>query len=274
MRRRRGPPISRWSDDDEALRRKMRGREGPDTMHFGTSWRSGAAASAKAPRCARRSTWRTPGGGRPDGVWLGEIHQRQSLDPVPPPRARELWPPAARRLARASRCRYCPLGNPLRIAEEAATVDQLSEGASTSGSAAAARRAPTTSSGCPTARARRASSNRSRSSAWPGRGAVQLRRQVLPCPERHGPHPYQVPHPGMRMAANSRRRSRRSPAWVRRSSSGSGIWTSARCAAPQDLSGSVARIGARPARRTCTFASWVYAAPTEAAARARSRGRP
>ncbi len=64
-----------------------------------------------------------------DGVWLGEIHFNGNRSIQSAPLALASFIAArTRRLRVGIAVQVLPLGNPLRIAEEAATVDQLSEG--------------------------------------------------------------------------------------------------------------------------------------------------
>src|SRR5258705_5368558 len=64
-----------------------------------------------------------------DGVWLGEIHFNGNRSIQSAPLALASFLAArTRRIRVGIAVQVLPLGNPLRIAEEAATVDQLSEG--------------------------------------------------------------------------------------------------------------------------------------------------
>ncbi len=64
-----------------------------------------------------------------DGVWLGEIHFNPARSVLAAPIAVASFIAArTRRLRVGTAVQVLPLGNPLRIAEEVATVDQLSEG--------------------------------------------------------------------------------------------------------------------------------------------------
>ncbi|MGH7299738.1 MAG: LLM class flavin-dependent oxidoreductase, partial [Candidatus Rokuibacteriota bacterium] len=64
-----------------------------------------------------------------DGVWLGEIHFNGGRSIQSAPLALASFMAArTQRLRVGIAVQVLPLGNPLRIAEEAATVDQLSEG--------------------------------------------------------------------------------------------------------------------------------------------------
>ncbi len=107
-RRRRGSPASRRSDlTTEALRRKMRGRRDRTPCISGSSWRSGAAASAKAPRCARRSSWRTrrrPAASTASGSARSTSTATARSSP-PPSRSPASSRPAPGASAWASRCR-------------------------------------------------------------------------------------------------------------------------------------------------------------------------
>src|SRR6266705_4629415 len=64
-----------------------------------------------------------------DGVWLGEIHFNPSRSVQSAPLALASFIAGrTRRVRIGTAVQVLPLGNPLRIAEEVATVDQLSEG--------------------------------------------------------------------------------------------------------------------------------------------------
>src|SRR5213595_180224 len=64
-----------------------------------------------------------------DGVWLGEIHFNPSRSVQSAPIALASFIAGrTRRVRVGTAVQVLPLGNPLRIAEEVATVDHLSEG--------------------------------------------------------------------------------------------------------------------------------------------------
>src|SRR5438046_8582158 len=64
-----------------------------------------------------------------DGVWLGEIHFNPARSVQSAPIALASFVAArTRRVRVGTAVQILPLGNPLRIAEEVATVDHLSEG--------------------------------------------------------------------------------------------------------------------------------------------------
>src|SRR2546421_10519266 len=64
-----------------------------------------------------------------DGVWLGEIHFTPARSVQSAPMALASFIAArTRRVRVGTAVQILPLGNPLRIAEEVATVDHLSEG--------------------------------------------------------------------------------------------------------------------------------------------------
>src|SRR5713101_3939010 len=64
-----------------------------------------------------------------DGVWLGEIHFNPVRSVLSSPIALASFIAArTRRVRVGTAIQVLPLGNPLRIAEDVATVDQLSEG--------------------------------------------------------------------------------------------------------------------------------------------------
>ena len=142
-----------------------------------------------------------------DCVWLGEIH----FTPVRSVISASLQVASAiaartRRLHIGTAVQVLPLNHPLRIAEEVATVDHISEGRFEFGIGRSGVVRSYDTYGVPygesQARFREALEIIRR--AWTGR-AVQLRGRVLPGrrtpPWRRGP--YQVPHPPIRMAATS-----------------------------------------------------------------------
>jgi len=103
-------------------------------------------------------------------IWLGEIHFNGNRSVQSAPLALSAFIAArTRRIRVGTAVQVLPLSNPLHLAEQVATVDQLSQGRFDFGIAGAARRAPMTSWGFLMARARRGSSKPSRSCARRGK---------------------------------------------------------------------------------------------------------
>src|SRR5256885_3456855 len=89
-----------------------------------------------------------------DCVWLGEIHFNPARSVISSSlQVASSIATRTRRVRVGTAVTVLPLSHPLRIAEEVATLDHISEGRVEFGIAAAASRAPTTSTGSPTARA-------------------------------------------------------------------------------------------------------------------------
>jgi alkanesulfonate monooxygenase SsuD/methylene tetrahydromethanopterin reductase-like flavin-dependent oxidoreductase (luciferase family) len=141
-----------------------------------------------------------------DGVWLGEIHFNGTRSVQSAPLALASFMAARTRRVRVGiAVQVLPLGNPLRIAEEAATVDQLSEGRLDFGIGRSGSARTYDLLGVPygESQARFLESLEIIRLAWKGRpfsyeGKFYRFRDVTVSPT-----PYQVPHPPLRMAANS-----------------------------------------------------------------------
>src|SRR6195256_6769271 len=99
-------------------------------MHFGIfleERRRGVSEGATLRETIERADAGEAGG--LDGVWLGEIHFNGNRSIQSAPLALASFLAArTRRIRVGIAVQVLPLGNPLRIAEEAATVDQLSRG--------------------------------------------------------------------------------------------------------------------------------------------------
>ena len=96
-----------------------------------------------------------------DTVWLGEMHFNPARSVLSAPIViASSIATRTKRLRVGMAVQVLPLIHPLRIAEEAATVDQLSEGRFEFGVGAAATCAPTTSWASTTGRARTGSRRR------------------------------------------------------------------------------------------------------------------
>ena len=141
-----------------------------------------------------------------DGIWLGEIHFNgaRSIQSAPLAFASFL---AARthRLRIGIAVQVLPLGNPLRIAEEAATVDQLSEGRLDFGIGRSGSARTYDLLGIPygESQARFLECLEIIRQAWKGQ-PFSYQGQFYRFPTvTVAPTPYQVPHPPLRMAANS-----------------------------------------------------------------------
>lgn len=141
-----------------------------------------------------------------DGVWLGEIHFNGNRSIQSAPLALASFMAARTRRVRVGiAVQVLPLGNPLRIAEEAATVDQLSEGRLDFGIGRSGSARTYDLLGVPygESQARFLESLEIIRLAWSGKpfsyeGKFFRFRNVTVSPT-----PYQVPHPPLRMAANS-----------------------------------------------------------------------
>ena len=141
-----------------------------------------------------------------DGIWLGEIHFNGSRSIQSAPLAFASFLAArTRRLRIGIAVQVLPLGNPLRIAEEAATVDQLSEGRLDFGVGRSGSARTYDLLGVPygESQARFLESLEIIRLAWKGQ-PFSYEGQFYRFPKvTVSPTPYQVPHPPLRMAANS-----------------------------------------------------------------------
>jgi alkanesulfonate monooxygenase SsuD/methylene tetrahydromethanopterin reductase-like flavin-dependent oxidoreductase (luciferase family) len=141
-----------------------------------------------------------------DGVWLGEIHfnPTRSLQSAPITLASFLAA-RTRRVRIGTAVTVLPLANPLRIAEEVATVDQLSQGRFDFGigRSGAARTYDVLGIPYGESQARFEEALAIMREAWKGepfsyQGKFhRIENTVV------APRPYQAPHPPLRMAANS-----------------------------------------------------------------------
>jgi alkanesulfonate monooxygenase SsuD/methylene tetrahydromethanopterin reductase-like flavin-dependent oxidoreductase (luciferase family) len=141
-----------------------------------------------------------------DGVWLGEIHFTPSRSVQSAPMALASFIAArTRRLRVGTAVQVLPLGNPLRIAEEVATVDHLSEGRFDFGIGRSGSPRAYDALGIPYAesQARFQEALEIILEAWKGeafsyKGAFYRFESATV-----SPRPCQLPHPPLRMAANS-----------------------------------------------------------------------
>jgi alkanesulfonate monooxygenase SsuD/methylene tetrahydromethanopterin reductase-like flavin-dependent oxidoreductase (luciferase family) len=141
-----------------------------------------------------------------DGVWLGEIHFNPIRSVLSSPMALASFIAArTRRVRIGTAITVLPLGNPLRIAEDVATVDHLSQGRFDFGIGRSGSPRAYDALGIPYAesQARFAETLEILREAWKGerfsyQGKFFRFQNVMV-----GPRPYQLPHPPMRMAANS-----------------------------------------------------------------------
>ena len=141
-----------------------------------------------------------------DGVWLGEIHFNPARSVQSAPLALASFIAArTRRVRIGTAVSVLPLANPLRIAEEVATVDHLSRGRLDFGIGRSGAARAYDALGIPygESQARFVESLEVIREAWKGerfsyRGKFYRFEGVTV-----GPRPYQVPHPPLRMASNS-----------------------------------------------------------------------
>ncbi|MGH7278175.1 MAG: LLM class flavin-dependent oxidoreductase [Candidatus Rokuibacteriota bacterium] len=141
-----------------------------------------------------------------DGVWLGEIHFNGSRSVQSAPLALASFIAArTRRLRVGTAVQLLPLGHPLRIAEEVATVDHLSQGRFDFGigRSGSARAYDVLGTPYGESQARFLEALQIIRHAWKGQpfsfdGKFFRFEDVTVSPA-----PYQVPHPPLRMAANS-----------------------------------------------------------------------
>jgi alkanesulfonate monooxygenase SsuD/methylene tetrahydromethanopterin reductase-like flavin-dependent oxidoreductase (luciferase family) len=141
-----------------------------------------------------------------DCVWLGEIHFNPGRSVISAPMVMATaMASRTRRIHVGTAVQVLPLGNPLRIAEEAATLDQLSEGRFQMGvgRSGAARTYDVLGIPYGESQARFKEALAIIREAWKGkpfsyRGEFYKFENAVVAPR-----PYQDPHPPLRMAANS-----------------------------------------------------------------------
>jgi alkanesulfonate monooxygenase SsuD/methylene tetrahydromethanopterin reductase-like flavin-dependent oxidoreductase (luciferase family) len=141
-----------------------------------------------------------------DGVWLGEIHFNGTRSVQSAPLALASFLAArTRRIRIGTAVQVLPLSNPLRVAEEVATLDHLSEGRFDFGIGRSGSPRAYDVLGVPygESQARFLEALEIIREAWKGQpfnyeGQFQQFRNA-----RVSPTPFQVPHPPLRMAANS-----------------------------------------------------------------------
>jgi alkanesulfonate monooxygenase SsuD/methylene tetrahydromethanopterin reductase-like flavin-dependent oxidoreductase (luciferase family) len=141
-----------------------------------------------------------------DGVWLGEIHFNGSRSVQSAPLALASFIAARSRSIRVGTAvQVLPLGNPLRIAEEVATVDQLSEGRFDFGIGRSGSARAYDVLGVPYAesQARFLEALGIIRQAWKGQAFSHQGEFYRFENATVSPTPFQVPHPPLRMAANS-----------------------------------------------------------------------
>ena len=141
-----------------------------------------------------------------DGVWLGEIHFTPARSIQSAPMALASFIAArTRRVRVGTAVQVLPLGNPLRIAEEVATVDHLSEGRFDFGIGRSGSPRAYDSLGIPYAE----SQGRFQEAleiileAWKGESFSYQGKFYRFENATVSPRPCQLPHPPIRMAANS-----------------------------------------------------------------------
>lgn len=142
-----------------------------------------------------------------DGVWLGEIHFNPVRSVSSAPLALASFIAArTRRIRVGLAVQVLPLGHPLRIAEEAATVDQLSEGRFDFGIGRSGSPRAYDVLGVPygESQARFEECLQIILEAWKGERFSHHGRHYHFDDVLVGPRPYQLPHPPLRMAANSK----------------------------------------------------------------------
>ena len=142
-----------------------------------------------------------------DGVWLGEIHFNpiRSVSSAPLSLA-SFIAARTRRIRVGLAVQVLPLGHPLRIAEEAATVDQLSEGRFDFGIGRSGSPRAYDILGIPygESQARFEECLQIILTAWKGERFSYHGRYYHFDNVLVGPRPYQLPHPPLRMASNSK----------------------------------------------------------------------
>ncbi len=141
-----------------------------------------------------------------DGVWLGEIHFNPTRSVLSSPVALASFLAArTRRLRIGTAITVLPLCHPLRIAEDIATVDQLSAGRFDFGIGRSGSPRAYDTLGIPYAesQSRFAETLEILREAWKGDRFSYEGKHFRFRDVTVGPRPYQRPHPPMRMAANS-----------------------------------------------------------------------
>ncbi len=141
-----------------------------------------------------------------DGVWLGEIHFNGERSVQSAPLALASYIAArTRRLRVGTAVQVLPLSNPVRIAEDVATVDQLSLGRFDFGIGRSGSPRAYDALGIPygESQARFLEALEIIREAWKGRPFTYKGEFYRFRNATVSPMPYQVPHPPMRMAANS-----------------------------------------------------------------------
>jgi alkanesulfonate monooxygenase SsuD/methylene tetrahydromethanopterin reductase-like flavin-dependent oxidoreductase (luciferase family) len=142
-----------------------------------------------------------------DGVWLGEIHFNPVRSVSSAPLALASYIAARTRRVRIGMAvQVLPLGHPLRIAEEAATVDQISEGRFDFGIGRSGSPRAYDVLGVPygESQARFEECLQIILTAWKGERFSYHGRYYHFDNVLVGPRPYQRPHPPLRMASNSK----------------------------------------------------------------------
>ncbi len=141
-----------------------------------------------------------------DGVWLGEIHFNGARSVQSAPLALASFLAArTRRVRIGTAVQVLPLSNPLRVAEEVATVDHLSEGRFDFGIGRSGSPRAYDVLGVPygESQARFLEALEIIREAWKGQPFTYEGKFHQFRNARVSPTPYQAPHPPMRMAANS-----------------------------------------------------------------------
>ncbi len=141
-----------------------------------------------------------------DGVWLGEIHFNPTRSVQSAPIALASFMAArTRRVRIGTAVSVLPLANPLRIAEEVATVDHLSQGRFDFGIGRSGSPRAYDVLGIPygESQARFEECLQIIREAWKGEPFSYQGKFYRFENTTVSPRPYQVPHPPMRMAANS-----------------------------------------------------------------------
>jgi alkanesulfonate monooxygenase SsuD/methylene tetrahydromethanopterin reductase-like flavin-dependent oxidoreductase (luciferase family) len=141
-----------------------------------------------------------------DGVWLGEIHFNPIRSVLSSPMALTGYLAArTRRVRIGTAITVLPLSNPLRVAEDVATVDHLSQGRFDFGIGRSGSPRAYDALGIPygESQARFAEALEVIREAWKGE-RFSFKGQFFKFENvKVGPRPVQQPHPPMRMAANS-----------------------------------------------------------------------